>query len=151
VNTPAVLVLLFVAAGLLVLAGTGIGRVRGRPVTRGDAAGMAGMTGVAVAFLFVVMPVLPLIVLPAAIAGVLGVSWVIARQWHVLGAFLIGGGLLVVIGETYRRLNDLADPAVVIPGWSPVPLAVGAAITVLGATLAIVSLRWRSPPPAPPL
>jgi hypothetical protein len=109
-------------------------------MARGDAAGMAGMTGVAVAFLFTVMPVVPLVVLPAAIAGVLGIRWITARQWLVLGAFLIGSGSLVVIGQTYRRLNDLGDPSVIIPGWSPVPLAVGAAITILGATLVAASL-----------
>jgi hypothetical protein len=139
VNATAVAALLFVAAGLLVLAGTGIGRARGRRVTSGDAAGMAGMTGVAVAFLFTVMPVVPLVVLPAVIGGVLGIRWIMARQWLVLGAFLIGSGVLVVIGQTYRRLNDLGDPAVIIPGWSPVPLAVGAAITILGAALVVAS------------
>jgi hypothetical protein len=140
VNAIAVWTLLFVAAGLLVLAGTGIGRARGRRVTRGDAAGMAGMTGMAVAFLFTVMPVVPLVVLPAAIAGILLTRWITARQWLVIGAFLIGTGALVLIGQTYRRLNDLADPAVIIPGWSPLPLAVGAAITILGGTLVVASL-----------
>ena len=41
--------------------------------------------------------------------------------------------------QVASRLNDLADPAVTLPGWTPVPTAIGAALLILGVTL--VALR----------
>jgi hypothetical protein len=138
-------ILLFVAAGLLILAGTGIGRARGRALSASDAAGMAGMTGVAVAFLFTVMPVMPLAMLPAAIAGVLCVAWIVRGQLLQLGAFLIGGGGFVGLHQAFTLANDLADPAVSVPGWTPLPLAAGAAFVILGAALVAARLTRVRP------
>ena len=98
---------------------------------------MAAMTGVAVMFLFVVMPVIPLVVFPFVVAGMLVASWITERHWRRLGAFLAGGGALLFMMQVLRRANDLADPAVVNPGWTPVPMAVGAALTILGSALVL--------------
>jgi hypothetical protein len=135
VNATASILLLFVAAGLLLLAGIGIGRWRGRPPSGGETALMAGMTGVAVMFLFVVMPVIPLVIFPFVVAGMLVTNWIHEGSWRPLGAFLVGGGALLFAMQALRRANDLADPAVIIPGWSPIPMAVGAALAIIGATL----------------
>jgi hypothetical protein len=43
--------------------------------------------------------------------------------------------------ETITRANDLADPAVTVPGWTPVPLAIGVAAVILGTSLALADLR----------
>jgi hypothetical protein len=133
----AVIALLFVAAGLVVLAGTGIGRWRGRPPGPREASVMSAMTGVAVMFLFVVMPVIPLVIFPFVVAGILLASWISGRQWRPLGAFLAGAGALLFTMQSLSRANDLADPAVVIPGWTPVPMAVGAALAIIGAALVL--------------
>src|ERR671910_1626877 len=136
--TVAVIALLFVAAGLVVLAGIGIGRWRGRPPGPREASVMATMTGIAVTFLFVVMPVIPLVIFPFVVAGILVATWITEKQWRPLGAFLAGGGALLFTMQVLSRANDLADPAVVIPGWTPVPMAVGAALAILGTALVLV-------------
>ena len=136
--TVAVIALLFVAAGLVVLAGIGIGRWRGRPPGPREASVMAAMTGIAVMFLFVVMPVIPLVIFPFVVAGILVATWITEKQWRPLGAFLAGGGALLFTMQVLSRANDLADPAVVIPGWTPVPMAVGAALAILGTALVLV-------------
>ena len=137
--TVAIVALLFVAAGLVLLAGIRIGRWRGRPPGPREASVMAAMTGVAVMFLFVVMPVIPLVVFPFVVAGMLVASWITERQWRPLGAFLAGGGALLFTMQALSRANDLADPAVTIPGWTPVPMAVGAALAILGAALVLAA------------
>jgi hypothetical protein len=138
------ILLLFVAFGLLLLVGVGLARDRGRAESRRDMALMAGMTGVALAFLFVMLAVAPLVVFPLAIGGALVTTWLGARQWVTLGAFLIGAGGFVTVTQALRRANDLADPAVTMPGWSPVPLAVGAAAVIVGATLIIADRTDRA-------
>jgi hypothetical protein len=140
----AAVLLLFVAAGLLLLAGVATGRLRGaRPRSR-DLAVMAGMTGVATAFLFIAMPVAPLIIFPMVIAGVLLASWLADRRVLQLGAFLVGAGGYIVTAEALGRANDLADPAVTTPGWTPVPLAIAVVALVLGSALVAGALRTRS-------
>ena len=104
---------------------------------------MAAMNGVAVTFLFVVMPIIPLVIFPFMVAGILVASWISARHWRPLGAFLAGGGALLFAMQALSRANDLADPAVTIPGWTPVPMAVGAAFTILGAALVLAGARER--------
>jgi Na+/phosphate symporter len=129
--------LLFVAAGLLMLAGVGLGRWRGRgrPPSHAETALMAAMTGVAVTFLFVVMPVIPLVIFPFVVAGTLVATWAKDRHWRPLGAFLVGGGTLLVVMQAMQRANDIADPAVTIPGWTPAPMVIGAALAIIGAVL----------------
>ena len=131
------LILLFVAFGLLVLAGTGLGRAGGRTVSRADAALMAGLTGVALAFLLTVMPVLPLALFPMVIGTTLVATWVARGQTEQVGAFLIGGGGLVAVMQGLSLANDLADPAVSIPGWTPIPLAVAVAAAIIGITVVV--------------
>jgi hypothetical protein len=142
--TVASIALLFVAAGLLVLAGVGIGRTRGRAPSARDAGLMAAMTGAAVCFLFTVMPVVPLVILPMAVTGALIAAWISDRRWVSLGAFLVGAGLVLAIPSALQRLNDLADPAVTIPLWTPIPIALGVAATILGVTLLVAGRSSES-------
>ena len=144
-NATASILLLFVAAGLLLLAGIGIGRWRGRPPSSLETALMAGMTGVAAMFLFVVMPVIPLVIFPFVVTGMLVTNWIREGSWQPLGAFLVGGGSLLFAMQALQRANDLADPAVIIPGWSPIPMAVGAALAIIGATLLALRPARRQP------
>ena len=133
----ATILLLFVAFGLLLLAGAGIGRGGEPRASRLDAILKAGMTGVAIAFLFFAMAISPLVVFPLIVASVLIANWLAARHWTLLGAFLVGAGGYLTVTEALRIANDLADPAVTMPGWSPVPLAFGAAAIILGAALMV--------------
>jgi Na+/phosphate symporter len=109
-------------------------------MTRRDSALMAAMVGAAVTFLFVVMPVIPLVVFPLVIAGILVAAWIEDQSWLPLGAFLIGAGALLFAMEAMSRANDLADPAVMVPGWTPVPLAIGVAAVILGTSLSVANL-----------
>ena len=98
---------------------------------------MAGLTGVAVAFLLTVMPVLPLALFPMVVGTTLVATWVARGQTEQVGAFLIGGGGLVAVIQGLSLANDLADPAVSIPGWTPIPLAVAVAAAITGITVVV--------------
>lgn len=132
--TPASILLLAVAAGLLLLAGVSIGRLRGRQASGTTYTVMAAMTGTALGFLLRLLWVAPLIVFPLAVAGILIAAWLSRREWRLLGAFLVGAGGLWAAMEVLALANDLADPAVTIPGWTPIPLAIGVAAAILGVT-----------------
>jgi hypothetical protein len=140
----AVLSLLFVGAGLLVLAGVSIGRTRGSRTSRATALVMAAMTGVALGFLLRVLLVPPLLVFPLVVAGILVANWVSRREWPMLGSFLIGAGGLWMAMEGLARLHDLADPAVTFPGWTPIPLALAAASVILGVTFLMTERTERT-------
>jgi hypothetical protein len=140
--------LMFVAAGLLLLAGVSLGRTRGRQPSRTTRALMAGMTGVALGFLLLIMFVAPLILFPIVIAGILVADWLVRRAWLVLGSFLVGAGGLWTAMQGLALINGLADEAVSYPGWTPIPLAVSAAVTLLGAGLVLATtLRGSRPRP----
>ena len=141
-NDVAIVLLLFVAAGLLVVLGVGLGRERGRQPSGNDTAVMAAMTGTAVGFLGVFLSASPMAIGPVAIGGLLVASWWRRGQTALIGAFLIGSGALVTGMQALALVNDLADPAVSIPGWTPVPLALGVAAAILGGVLA----RSQHPP-----
>lgn len=127
--------LLFVAAGLLVIAGASIGRARGHEPSRASSALMAGMTGLGLGFVLYVLFVLPLILFPAAVAGIVVADWLRRRDWLLLGSFLTGAGGLWAVMSGWALVNDLTDAAVSYPGWTPIPLAMGAAATIVGAAL----------------
>jgi hypothetical protein len=139
VNGTASILLLFVAAGLLILAGAGVGRARGRALSRSDAALMAGMTGVTIGFLGMLLSASMLLLGPIAIAAVLLATWASRGRTELVGAFLAGAGLIVAGMQAWAFLNDVSDRAVSIPGWTPVPLATGAAVAILGATLLVAA------------
>ena len=140
-NDAASLLLLLVAAGLLVVLGVGLGRERGRQPSARDTALMAGMTGVAIGFLVMVLSASPLSLGPVGIAVVLVAAWWRRGQTTLVGSFLVGVGLLVAGMQALALLNDLGDPAVSIPGWTPVPLALGVAAVILGTSIVIVAAR----------
>jgi hypothetical protein len=138
------LALLFTAAGLLLILGIRIGRWRGSQPGIRETALMAAMTGVAIGFLVLVLPVVPLLIFPMVIGGILVATWLAERRWTELGAFLLGGGLLWCATETLSLMNDLGDPAVTRPAWTPIPFAMAAAAVILGATLVWVGVRPRA-------
>ena len=143
-NNTAVLLLLFVAAGVLVLLGVGFARSRGRQPSARDTAVMAGMTGMASAFLLTIfLGAGPLMLLAAGAICLLIAAWIRSRQWTPLGALLIGGGLLLAAMHAFQLVNDLLDPAVTIPGWTPVPLALGVAALVLGTSVVLANRSAR--------
>ena len=127
--------LLFVAAGLLVIAAASIGRARGHAPSRASSALMAGMTGLGLGFVLYVLLVPPLILFPVAVAGIVVADWLRRRDWLLLGSFLVGAGGLWAVMSGWALVNDLADDAVSTPGWTPIPLALGAAVTIVGAAL----------------
>lgn len=135
------LALLFTAAGLLLILGVRIGRSRGREASARDTTLMAGMTGVAIGFLVLVLPVFPLLIFPMVVGGVLVATWLAEQRWMELGTFLVAGGLLWCTTETLSLLNDLGDPAVTRPAWTPIPFGMAVAAVTLGAALVIVGRR----------
>lgn len=94
---------------------------------------MAGMTGLGLGFVLYVLFVLPLILFPAAVAGIVVADWLRRRDWLLLGSFLTGAGGLWAVMSGWALVNDLTDAAVSYPGWTPIPLAMGAAATIVGA------------------
>jgi hypothetical protein len=136
--------LLFVAAALLVLAGMSVGRARGQPPSAFSTALLAGMTGIALGFVMYVMWVPPLLLFPVVVAGILMADWLVRGAMVPLGAFLIGAGGLWAAIQSVALVNDLSDEAVSIPGWTPFPLALSFAATILGAAL-IVAITRGSP------
>ena len=140
-NDTATVLLLFVAAGLLVVLGTGLGRERGRQPSARDTAVMAGMTGIAIGFLVVFLSASPLAFGPIGIAVVLIAAWWRRGQPALIGAFLVGGGVLVAVMNGMWLVNDLGDPAVSYPGWTPITLAGAVAAMIVGATLVVAARR----------
>ena len=140
-NDVAIVLLLFVAAGLLVVIGVGLGRERGRQPSSHDTALMAAMTGIALGFLGLFLSASPMAIGPVAIGGVLVATWWRRGQTALVGAFLIGSGALVAGMQALTLINDLADPAVSIPGWTPVPLALGVVVALLGTALVVAGRR----------
>ena len=138
-NDTASVLLLLVAACLLVVLGVGIGRERGRQPSPRDAALMAGMSGVTIGFLTMFLSASPLVLGPVAIASVLVAAWWSRGQPGLVGAFLVGGGLLVALMNGMWLINDLGDPAVSYPGWTPIPLALGVAAMILGTSLVVAA------------
>ncbi len=136
-NDAAIVLLLFVAAGLLIVLGTGLGRERGRQPSERDTAVMAAMTGITVGFLTVFLLASPLAVGPIAIGLVLVGAWWRRVQVVLIGAFLGGAGGTIATMSGMWLLNDLGDPAISHPGWTTLPLALGVALSILGATLVI--------------
>jgi hypothetical protein len=135
------LALLFTAAGLLLILGVRIGRGRGHEASARDTGLMAAMTGVAIGFLVLVLPVFPLLIFPMVIGGILVATWLVERRWLELGTFLLGGGLLWCGTETLSLLNDLGDPSVTRPAWTPIPFGLAVAAVVVGAALVMARRR----------
>jgi hypothetical protein len=139
-NMPAIasVSLLYVAAGLLLLAGVSIGRGRGQQPSRTTEALMAAMTGVALGFLLRLLFAGPLLAFPVVIGGMLIASWINRRARHLVGAFLVGAGGLWAAMDLLALASDLSDPAVSYPGWTPIPLAAGVAAVILGVVAILV-------------
>jgi len=68
---------------------------------------------------------------------VLFLAWHYVRLNRMLDAGVLVGSFAVVwVGfEALAWLNAVSDPAVVIPGWSPVPLATAVALLILSMAL----------------
>ena len=128
--------LLFVAGGLLLIALSCGTRVRGRQI-HGLGVAMAVMTGLALGFLSLFLFLFPFVVFPLGIAGILIARWLAAGRLTELGAFLVAAAGFWVLEEAAALINDLNDPAVTSPAWSPIPLALATGLMVFGATLII--------------
>lgn len=100
---------------------------------------MAGMTGITIGFLVTFLSASMLALGPVAIAGVLIAAWWRRGQTALVGAFLIGGGVLVAFMNGMWLVDDLTDAAVSYPGWTPIPLGLGVAAAILGASLLVAA------------
>jgi hypothetical protein len=132
--------LLLVAAGLLVLVLVGARGRCGRPPSSEQGLAMALMTGLATGYLALVSLGHPLMFFPLGVAAVLVVSWLRVARLADAGSLLLGWGALWTTMFAWQLLNDLSDPAVSYPGWTPYPLAAGAAMVILGLALLLGSL-----------
>lgn len=137
VNWFLLFLLLLIATSLLVLAAAAARRAAGRPQSDPEAEAKVVLFGLTVGFLAYFLFGTVLVLFPLAIAFATLVGWRDRPALRYIGTFLIASAGLwaVFLGE--RRWNDLADPAVTEPGWSPYPLAVAAALLVFG-----IVLRW---------
>ena len=74
---------------------------------------------------------------------VLYLAWRYVASGHRLDAGLVLGsfGAVWASFEAATWLNAASDPAVSIPGWSPLPLAI--ATSLLVASVAIAARGWR--------
>jgi hypothetical protein len=98
---------------------------------------MSLMSGLTMGFLSYFLLGSMLVVFPIALAAVLVVEWI---RWGHTGqpaAFLIGFGGLWTFLFGWQRWNDLSDPAVTYPGWTPYPLALGVALLTFGVVLSV--------------
>lgn len=128
--------LLFVAGGLLLIAASVAMRAGGRRPA-GLPVATAAMTGLALGFLSLFLFLIPYVVFPLGISGILVLRWLADGRLTELGAFLVAGAGFWVLEEGAALLNDLSDPAVTYPMWSPIPLALAFGMMVLGTTLII--------------
>jgi hypothetical protein len=128
-------ILLLVALALLLLAASALRRRSGTAPSTSQAVAMALMTGLALGFLALVFLGHPFMLFPLAISAVLVAGWIRQVQPALIGALLLGFGLLWTAMFGWQRLNDLSDAAVSYPGWTPYPLAAGFALIVLGVVL----------------
>jgi hypothetical protein len=128
-------VLLLVALALLLLGASALRRRSGMTPSASQSVAMALMTGAALGFLALVFLGHPFMLFPLAIGVALLAGWARPARLALIGALLLGFGLLWAAMFGWQRLNDLADPAVSYPGWTPFPLAAGLALTVLGIVL----------------
>ena len=78
------------------------------------------------------------VLLPLAVLAAIYMRWRrIARLGVLLGAF----GATWAAFEAGAWLNAATDPAVSIPGWSPVPLGASVAFLVLAIALGVAGTR----------
>jgi hypothetical protein len=99
----------------------------------------------ALGFLLYVMWVPPLILFPIVVGGTLAADWLARSALLLLGSFLVGAGGLWAVMQGLALINDLSDEAVSIPGWTPVPLALSVAVTILGSALIVATARGSRP------
>lgn len=81
---------------------------------------------------------------------VLYLAWRYLAPGRRLDAGLVLGSFAGVWAsfETARWLNAERDPAVIIPGWSPVPLAVAVALLVVSVAIAASGSPPAGRPPS---
>lgn len=145
-NGTTAVILLLVALALLLLGASALRRHSGRTPSGPQSIAMALMTGLALGFLALVFLGHPFMLFPLAIGAVLLASWVRPMRLALIGALLIGFGLLWTAMFGWQRLNDLSDAAVSYPAWTPYPLAAGVALIVIGVVLLLSSPRASAEP-----
>ncbi|HEX7195640.1 MAG TPA: hypothetical protein VF364_02270 [Candidatus Limnocylindria bacterium] len=68
------------------------------------------------------------------------VYWRAGRVAH-LGVLLIAFAGTWLVFETWTWLNAASDPAVSIPGWTPIPLATSVGLLLIGAAVTVAGSR----------
>ena len=132
---------LFVAVGLALLAGVAIARARGREVPPLALAAMAALAGATLAFLVLLASVPPFVLFPATLTAVLCAAWVRQGTWRVLGSFLVGGAVFWLAFEAWSAWNDLSDGAVSRVSWGPLPAAIAVGVLIAGGAARVASSR----------
>lgn len=135
VNGFLVFLLLLIAASLFVLAAAGVRGAAERAESRREAEMKLLLFGLTVGFLAYFLFGTVLVLFPLAIAFFALLSSDRRPAVRDTGTFLIAAAGLWVVLLSERLWNDLADPAVTEPGWSPIPLAFSVGLLILGATL----------------
>ena len=74
----------------------------------------------------------------------LGVLYARTRRLSALGVLLGSFAVVWAAFETWAWLNAASDPAVSIPGWTPVPLATAIALLVVAGAVVIASSSQSS-------
>ena len=135
--TTVSLILLVVSAGLVLVAMSYWAGAHGREPDPWLRLAMAGMSGLALGFLAHFLFIVPYVMFPLGFTAILVAHWLSSRRLGELGTFLLAAAAYWMVAELSARLNDLSDPAVSYPGWTPVPVAVAAALVVFGASLIV--------------
>ena len=145
VNGYLAFLLLLIAGALLMLAAAGLRRRSGRAESDRESEAKVALFGLAIGFLGYFLFGSVLVLLPLAMAFVVLLGSKSRPALRDVGTFLISSAGLWVVFLGERRWNDLADPAVSEPLWSPYPLAFAGALLVLGIVLRIGAGTLREP------
>ena len=137
--------LLLIATALLIVAAAGVRRATGRTESDREAEAKVALFGLAIGFLAYFLFGTVLVLFPLGIAFATLLGWRRRPSLRDVGTFLIASAGLWVVFLAERHLNDLADPAVTEPGWSPFSLAAAAALVVLGIVLRLGASTERQP------
>lgn len=135
--------LLLIATALLIVAAAGVRRATGRTESDREAEAKVALFGLAIGFLGYFLCGSVLVLVPLVMAGVVLLGSKSRPALRELGTFLVSSAGLWVVFLGERRWNDLADPAVSEPLWSPYPLAFAGSLLVLGIVLRVGARTQR--------
>jgi hypothetical protein len=100
---------------------------------------VVSLIGVATAWLWIRLGLygfgLPVGLVTVIPSVMLGLIYARTRRIADLGVLLGAFAAVWAAHETWTWVNDLSDPAVSIPGWTPVPLAAAIALLVVAVSI----------------